>query len=345
MTSRKYRISNYSHGLKASLTLTGLSIVLSGLVILETPIPSDAKSWGRDYFPNVPLITHEGKTVRFYDDLIKDKKVLINFIYVNCEQACPLATAKMAHVQKRLGARIGRDIFIYSITLEPERDTAEVLNKYAEQFGAGPGWLFLTGKREHIDKVRYKLGERDDAKEDHNNLIRIGNGAKGNWMRLPLFGDLTYIVNEIGKTLDPNWYSGRTVKSFTEASATVTEGPVIGRTLFRNKCSACHTIGQGNGIGPDLQGVTTRRDRLWLARFISDPDLMRAGKDPLALDLTAKYTKTLMPNLGLTKTEVLDLISYLDAEVHRHEPPQGKGLHGTHQEKKARPMDEGGEVR
>ena len=104
----------------------------------------------------MPLITQEGETVLFYDDLIKDKRVLINFMYETCEKACPLATAKMAQLQRALGPRIGRDIFMYSITLEPEHDTPEVLKAYSKRYGAGPGWLFLTGDRDEI----YRLARR-----------------------------------------------------------------------------------------------------------------------------------------------------------------------------------------
>ena len=63
--------------------------------------------WGANYFPNVPLITHEGKTVRFFDDLIKDKVVVINFIYTTCPDACPLETARLTELYKILGDRVG----------------------------------------------------------------------------------------------------------------------------------------------------------------------------------------------------------------------------------------------
>lgn len=301
--------------IKSLMTVASLilAFLIPGTLGGATLAAPKGSSWGANYFPNVTLITQEGKKVQFYDDLIKDKKVLINFIYGGCEKACPLATAKLAQVQKMLGDRVGRDIFIYSITLDPEHDTPEALNAYAKKYGAGPGWLFLTGRREDIDKARFKLGERSEDKEEHQNTLRIGNGTIGQWMRLPLSGDISFLVNEIGKTLDSNWYKDKSGKSYAEAPRL--KAPEQGQVLFRNRCATCHTIGKGDLIGPDLLGVTARRERAWLIRFIAAPDKMRASKDPIAIELFAKYNKVLMPNLNLTRTELANLISYLEART------------------------------
>lgn len=265
--------------------------------------------WGADYFPNVPLVTQDGKTVRFYDDLLKDKKVLINFVFALCDQGCPLDTANMARLQKLLGERVGRDVFMYSITLDPEHDTPKALKEYAEQFGAGPGWLFLTGKRKDIDKVRDKLGERG-AKETHANTVRVGDVAKGQWMRLPLTADPNSLLVEVNNTLYPGWSAGKALKSIAEAPRAEVFGP--GQLLFHNRCAACHTFGKGNELGPDLMGITARRERDWLIRYLAAPDQMRARKDPIALEL-AKNNKVLMPNLSLTRKELGDLVQYMEA--------------------------------
>lgn len=110
------------------------------------------------YFPNVLLKTHDNRMVRFYDDLVTGKTVLINFMFATCQGICPLSTANLAKVQRDLGEHVGRDIFLYSITLEPEKDTPEVLKSYAEAMGAKPGWVFLTGRRADIELLRRKLG-------------------------------------------------------------------------------------------------------------------------------------------------------------------------------------------
>ena len=95
--------------------------------------------------PNVTLYTHEGKAVKFYDDLIRGKVVAINMMYADCEGICPLATSNLVRVQELLGARVGRDVFLYSLTLQPELDTPQRLQAYAERHGVQAGWWFLTG--------------------------------------------------------------------------------------------------------------------------------------------------------------------------------------------------------
>src|SRR5919199_6556164 len=128
-----------------------LMLATIAAAIVAEPSAFADKLWGRDYFPNVPLITQTGQTVHFYDDLLKGKSVAINVIYTRCKDRCPLETAKLAQVQRLLGDRMGRDIFFYSISIDPEFDTPAVLREYAEKFNAGPGWLFLTGKRDDIN--------------------------------------------------------------------------------------------------------------------------------------------------------------------------------------------------
>jgi protein SCO1/2 len=266
--------------------------------------------WGKDYFPNVPLVNQDGKTVMFYDDLLKDKKVMIDFAYALCDQGCPLDTANMARVQKLLGSRIGKDIFMYTITLDPENDTPQKLKEYAEQYGAGPGWQFLTGKREDIDAVRYALGQRG-VKEEHANAVQVGDMAKGRWIRIPLAADPNYIVVETVNALYPEWSVGKTLTSYAEAKQPAVFG--LGQVLFANRCAACHAFGKGNQLGPDLMGVSARRERDWIISYLAGPNQMRARKDPIALELAKNY-KILMPNLKLTKKELAEVVEYLEAK-------------------------------
>ena len=97
-------------------------VLLLAMLGLST-VEAHAGRWGKDYVPNVPVITQDGKTLNFYDDLIKDKIVVLSFIYTSCKDICPLATARLGEAQEKLGDRVGRDIFFYSISIDPEQDT------------------------------------------------------------------------------------------------------------------------------------------------------------------------------------------------------------------------------
>src|SRR5580765_3024325 len=137
----------------------GISFLLAGAlaILYSCPVLADSR-WGANYFPNIELTTQDGKTVHFYDDLIKGKMVAIDLIYTTCQYSCPLETARLAQVQKMLGDRVGKDIFFYSITIDPDRDTPKVLKEYAEKYHIGAGWTFLTGKKADIDRISKKLG-------------------------------------------------------------------------------------------------------------------------------------------------------------------------------------------
>ena len=155
------------------------------------------------YFPNVLLRTHEDRTVRFYDDLMRGKIVIVNFMYVRCEGICPGTTANLVKVQEALGERVGRDVFMYSFTLKPDQDTPADLREYAERHGVGPGWLFLTGRPDDIELLRRRLGFVDpdpvvDAdKSQHIGLVRIGNEALDRWAACPALGNPEQIVRTV----------------------------------------------------------------------------------------------------------------------------------------------------
>ncbi len=162
-------------------------VLVSAVAFLYVGQAVAGSPWGADYFPNVPLITQDGVTVHFYDDLLKGKKVAINLIYTSCKDECPLETARLVQVQQVLGSRVGKDVFFYSISIDPARDTPAVLKAYAEKFHVGPGWLFLTGKEDDIKLVAKKLGlsRRRDAltRDGHSASLMIGDESGGQWMR------------------------------------------------------------------------------------------------------------------------------------------------------------------
>ena len=295
------------------------------------PARSGSARWGANYFPNVTLTTHEGKSVRFFDDLIKDKVVVINFIYTTCPDVCPLETVKLKELQAILGDRVGRDVFMYSITIDPGTDTPEVLNAYAEQYHVGPGWSFLTGAEEDITLLRKRLGLyieeiQDEDSSDHNLSLIIGNQATGRWMKRSPFEDPYFLADQVGTWLH-NWKTPA-LNQDSYANAPQLRAMSTGERLFQTRCAACHVIGawdqvpahqSGRQIGPDLLNVTQRRDRAWLARWLEEPDAMLAEKDPLAVELYERHRRVPMPNMDLKEPEVAALLEYLEVESRRFE--------------------------
>jgi protein SCO1/2 len=149
------------------------------------------------------LLTHDGRTVHFYDDVLRNRFVVLTFMYASCASLCPLITANLVRVKQLLGDRVGRDVFFYSITLQPGRDTPETLRRYAAAHGTGTGWWFLTGKPADIDLVRRRLGEVDrdpsvDARVSrHTGMVRYGNEALERWGGCPGEASATWIAKAI----------------------------------------------------------------------------------------------------------------------------------------------------
>ena len=269
---------------------------------------------GADYFPNVELVTQDGKTVRFYDDLLKGKQVAINAIFTTCKDVCPLETANMVQLKKVLGARAGKDVHLYSISIDPKRDTPEVLKAYAEKFGAD--WTFLTGKPEYIKLLMKKLAlirERDDptSRQGHHSAYLIVGGVDdAQWTRFSAVDNPRFLAARMGTFL--GWKDMEQGRSYAEAKPITVPN---GQRLFASKCSACHTIGKGDRLGPDLAGVAARRERAWIARYIQEPDEVLAKGDPIASALYNKYKKIGMPNLRLGSSDIADLVSFLETHA------------------------------
>ncbi|HEX8184775.1 MAG TPA: SCO family protein [Blastocatellia bacterium] len=273
--------------------------------------------YGANYFPNFALTTQDGKTVHFYDDLLTDKIVAIDLIYTTCKYNCPVETALLAQVQKILGDQVGKDIFFYSISIDPKHDTPEVLKAYAEKFKVGPGWTFLTGKEDEIELISKKLGlysAPDPSNADgHTPTLLIGNVAAGQWMRLSALDNVKFLARKLSELIDNRQRPKSDALIGTAQAATLNINK--GQYLFATRCAVCHTIGQGEKVGPDLLGVTRARDRAWLRRYIAVPDKVLAENDPIAVALFKKYKEIRMPNEGLHEVDVDTLISYIDAQT------------------------------
>jgi protein SCO1/2 len=307
MTTSK--VMTLGKALAAIRLVAGILLILGGSPSWAAP---EGSPWGANYFPNVPLTTQDGKTVRFYDDLLKDKVVAINFIYTHCTDSCPAETANLRQVEKLLGDRMGKDIRFISISIDGQRDNPAALKAYAQKFNAGAGWTFATGKKDDVKLLRKKLGLYGDGEKlsGHSVNFMVGNERTGQWIRRSPFDEPKTLARLLGNRLPSVQMAVSGQRSYSQAP----ELPVMGKgeTLYRSRCDSCHSLGSEDGIGPGLAGVTQSRDRTWLRRWIKEPDKMIEEKEPLATMLYAKYKQVAMPNLKLDDSEVEQIIGFLD---------------------------------
>lgn len=132
------------------------------------------------YIPNVIMHTHQGQVARFYDDLVRQKIVLINCISTRDESSCS-NNETLVKVQLLIAKELGQSVFMYSITTDPEHDTPATLQAFAKKCGAKDGWLFLTGDSTDLKAVRQRLFTYAGGQDCSMHLIRYGNEAVGLW--------------------------------------------------------------------------------------------------------------------------------------------------------------------
>jgi cytochrome oxidase Cu insertion factor (SCO1/SenC/PrrC family) len=165
----------------------------------QTQSNSSANS-AAEYFTNTLLLDQDGQEVQFYSDMLQGKIVVIDTIFTTCTGICPVMSQTFAKVQEHVGDRLGKDVHLISISVDPQTDTPARLKEFGARFGAKPGWHFLTGKKENVDFILYKLGQFSEDKESHKNIVLIGNEPTGLWKKA--FGlappaDLIKIVDSV----------------------------------------------------------------------------------------------------------------------------------------------------
>src|SRR5262247_148116 len=268
------------------IRLAALAVLVALTVSIPATLEAQGRRWGEGYIPNLPVVTQDGKTLRFYDDVIKGKIVVINFIYTTCPDICGLTTARLTQAEDKLGDMVGRDVFFVSLTADPEHDTPAKLKEYADAFHIkSKGWLFLTGKPEDIRAINARFGQRSLDLTEHRQQVLLGNDATGEWARNSVLGDIERFVLDV-RGMVPKWRDQvRTVPLGEASNTSLLLSNQPGQVLFKKLCAPCHTVGVGDRAGPDLRGVTSRRERPWLTKFIMDPYRLRAQEDPTALAL------------------------------------------------------------
>jgi protein SCO1/2 len=183
--------------------ITAGAAALPGLALGMTDEPCERPARGPDahHFPNHVVVTHEGARALFYDDLLAGKTVVIHCMSLATEPVYRTAEA-LARVQRLVGDRLGRDLFFYSLTVDPERDTPKALRDFAARRGAGPGWLFLTGETAVMHELRDRLYQGGAHVHDGQPgcslaLLRYGNAAVGLWGSVPAKADPAWIAQRL----------------------------------------------------------------------------------------------------------------------------------------------------
>jgi protein SCO1 len=149
----------------------------------QTPSAAVEPSAAQKYFTDVVLVNQNGEKMRFYSDLLQGKVVIINSFFGTCRGSCLPMNRNLEKVQEALGERVGKDVRIISISVDPTVDTPPTLKEYAKKLHARPGWYFLTGDKQNVDFALNKLGQFVSDKQDHLNIIIIGNERTGLWKK------------------------------------------------------------------------------------------------------------------------------------------------------------------
>jgi protein SCO1 len=186
--------------MKSIVFVTLLVLSLSAVVTAQQPAapantgtPKDGpaaveksgaeKSVAEKYFTDIELVNQNGEKMRFYHDLLQGKTVIINSFFATCQGSCLPITRNLEKIQEALGDRLGKDARIISISVDPTVDTPGELMAFGKKFNARPGWYFLTGSKENVEFVLKKLGQFVENKQDHYNIIILGNDRTGLWKK------------------------------------------------------------------------------------------------------------------------------------------------------------------
>ena len=176
--TNEHPMKTFAQGMKIT------AMVLTFLCLAAAQDKTNALRPAQRYFTDVELVNQQGRKVRLYSDLLKDKVVVINAFFASCKDSCPVMAGNFAAIQEHFADQMGKGLFLLSFSVDPEADTPAVLAAYATRFHAGPGWLFLTGPRENVDLALLKLGQKVERKEDHLNIFIVGNDRTGLWKKV-----------------------------------------------------------------------------------------------------------------------------------------------------------------
>ena len=183
-------------GLIDVLQLSSLRYFAVGIVILlcvlsfssaagAAPSAQEREQRAQSYFGDDVLLDQDGVGRKFYSELLKDRVVLINVVFTQCRDACPLMTQRLRTVRQQLGASFAKPVYFLSLSVDPEHDNPQLLKAFAQKQQADePGWRFLTAEPATMHAVLKRLGQFQNQPEDHSTLLIAGNPATGHWLKI-----------------------------------------------------------------------------------------------------------------------------------------------------------------
>ncbi|HEV7375878.1 MAG TPA: SCO family protein [Pyrinomonadaceae bacterium] len=165
------------------MAIAGLCFYYPKTAAQQSSAATTGQSAAEKYFTDVVLINQDGEKMRLYSDLLKDKVVIIDFFFATCQGSCLPLNRNLQKVQEALGDRVGKDVHLISISVDPTVDTPASLKEYAKKLNAKHGWYFLTGDKENVGFALRKLGGYVEDKQNHTNIFIIGNERTGLWKK------------------------------------------------------------------------------------------------------------------------------------------------------------------
>lgn len=162
---------------------------------------------------DVALVDHDGRPQRLKSDVLGDDIVVIDFVYTSCTTVCPVVSAIMGEVQTRLAARLGDDLRLVSLTVDPARDTPARLKEYARWHGAGAGWTWLTGSQTAVAAALKGFGTWTPDFKDHPVVLMVGDARSGEWTRFYGFADPERIVARVDELVAARLAMAKTASS------------------------------------------------------------------------------------------------------------------------------------
>lgn len=170
----------------------------------SAPEQQDARrdAASRNYFTDVELVNQDGQSMKFYSDLLRNHTVVIDTFFTSCTGVCPILSGRFVSIQEALGDRLGQDVYMISLSVDPVNDTPKKLKEYATQLNAQPGWFFLTGQEEDVETILKRLGQYVEDNANHNNTFIIGNLKTGLWKKafgLAKIEEIIKMVDDVAK--------------------------------------------------------------------------------------------------------------------------------------------------